>query len=77
MLSNKDPVVQVQVNHDEDGEIASVTIDGVAATEGERPSGTGTVLYSVGSDPENGHGIEIVDFATTRCYHYFCRWICT
>jgi hypothetical protein len=75
MESNNDLVFEVRV--DEYGELVSVTLDGKRGVEEcERPEGSGTVLYSIGKDPENGEGIEIVQFEARRCIHYYCRWIC-
>ncbi len=65
------------INFDANGQIVSVTKDGVEATECDPPEGDPTPFVQYGSDPANGEGVEFVKYPNgVFCVHWFCRLYC-
>ncbi len=71
------------INLDADGQLVSVTKDGVEGkeyAEGTKynlPEETPKTIAQEGPDPANGKGIELLEYPNgLRCVHYFCRRIC-
>lgn len=62
---------------DEYGKLINATLNGEEGTRCDGPpKEEGRVIWSFGTDPKNGDGIEFLEFSTMRCIHHFCNWYC-
>lgn len=62
---------------DAEGNLTGVTMDGKEGYRNEcPPDGTPDVVWSLGSDPGKGDGIELLDYNGKRCIHFFCNVYC-
>ena len=73
------------LNLDADGVLISATMNGVEGTfyedlptleSAQNISDPREVVWSHGSDPENGDGTELEKFGSLFCIHHMCRRIC-
>ena len=67
----------VTVEFDSNGNVSSMAINGEQTTTcNEPPMGEPEILATFGSNPAEGEGIEVLQYPSAICVHFFCTRYC-